>query len=223
MHIDWLKFRQWHPQAMGAHFCYTTFPSPVVMAGSLGRLVRKAGLRVTNTGFGRCISQAMLGYAEVTKKNSFLYKHEVPSRSDKSPHLIVLMSFTSSHPSREQRTEEGTPTPSCLGSDMGHITSVHSLLARTWHPSLSNHKENWERGTHGWIFRAEGCSKTWLLPSLPLPNVFLRAEIHTHTSRAIRKLSGDFPGGPLAKTLHAQGRRPGVWSLVRELDPTCHN
>ena len=53
---------------MGAHFSHTTFPSPVLMAGSLGRPVRKAGLRVTDTGFGRCISQAMLGYAEVTKK-----------------------------------------------------------------------------------------------------------------------------------------------------------
>ena len=32
----------------------------------------------------------------------------------------------------------------------------------------------------------------------------------------------DFPGGPVAKTvLPKQGTR--VWSLVRELDPTCHS
>ena len=34
--------------------------------------------------------------------------------------------------------------------------------------------------------------------------------------------AGDFPGDPVAKTaLLLQGAQ--VWSLVRELDPTCHN
>ena len=32
------------------------------------------------------------------------------------------------------------------------------------------------------------------------------------------------PHGPVAKTLHSQpGHVAQVWSLVRELDPTCHN
>ena len=34
---------------------------------------------------------------------------------------------------------------------------------------------------------------------------------------------GDFPGGPAAKTLRSQYRGPGVQSLVREVDPICHN
>ena len=33
----------------------------------------------------------------------------------------------------------------------------------------------------------------------------------------------DFPGGPVAKTLCSQWRGPWVWSLVREIDPTCCN
>ena len=37
------------------------------------------------------------------------------------------------------------------------------------------------------------------------------------------KIYGDFPGGPGAKTLCCQCRGPGVQSLVRELDPACHN
>ena len=35
--------------------------------------------------------------------------------------------------------------------------------------------------------------------------------------------AGDFPQGPVAKTLHSQCRGPRVQSVVRELDPTCHN
>ena len=35
--------------------------------------------------------------------------------------------------------------------------------------------------------------------------------------------SGDFSGGPVAKPLISQCRWPQVQSLVRELDPTCHN
>ena len=34
-------------------------------------------------------------------------------------------------------------------------------------------------------------------------------------------LTRDFHSGPVAKTLHSQCRGPRVWSLVRELDPTC--
>ena len=34
------------------------------------------------------------------------------------------------------------------------------------------------------------------------------------------KIKIDFPGGPVAKSLHSQRRGPG-WILVRELDPTC--
>ena len=38
------------------------------------------------------------------------------------------------------------------------------------------------------------------------------------------KLShGDFSGGPVAKIMHSQHRELKVWSLVRELDPTCCN
>ena len=33
----------------------------------------------------------------------------------------------------------------------------------------------------------------------------------------------DFLGGPVGKTLCSQSRGPGVRSLVRELDPACHN
>ena len=36
------------------------------------------------------------------------------------------------------------------------------------------------------------------------------------------KKAGNFPDGPVAKTLHSQCRGP-VGSLVRELDPTCCN
>ena len=31
------------------------------------------------------------------------------------------------------------------------------------------------------------------------------------------------PGGPVVKTPHSQCGGQGVQSLVRELDPTCHN
>ena len=33
----------------------------------------------------------------------------------------------------------------------------------------------------------------------------------------------DFPGRQVAKPLHSQCKGPGVWSLTRELDPTCCN
>ena len=39
----------------------------------------------------------------------------------------------------------------------------------------------------------------------------------------VNKPPRDFPGGPMAKTTHLQGRGPRVRSLVRKLDPTCHN
>ena len=35
-------------------------------------------------------------------------------------------------------------------------------------------------------------------------------------------ITKDFPGAPVAKTLCFQCRGPEIWSLVRELDPTCH-
>ena len=34
---------------------------------------------------------------------------------------------------------------------------------------------------------------------------------------------GNFPGGPVARTPHSQGKGPQVPSLVSELDPTCCN
>lgn len=37
----------------------------------------------------------------------------------------------------------------------------------------------------------------------------------------VRIEAWDFPGGPVAKTLCAQHRRPRVRPLVRELDPMC--
>ena len=41
------------------------------------------------------------------------------------------------------------------------------------------------------------------------------------TPSAMTRMSlGNFPGGPVAKTLCSQCT---VWSLVRELDPTCYN
>ena len=42
-------------------------------------------------------------------------------------------------------------------------------------------------------------------------------------TRVLIRQAGDFPGGPVAKTLKSQRRRPRVRSLVRELDPTCRN
>ena len=38
-----------------------------------------------------------------------------------------------------------------------------------------------------------------------------------------KPLNRDFPGGLAVKTLRSQCRGPGVRSLVRELDSTCHN
>ena len=38
-----------------------------------------------------------------------------------------------------------------------------------------------------------------------------------------KRPAGDFPGGPVAKTPCSQYRGPGVWSLVRKLDPICPN
>ena len=39
----------------------------------------------------------------------------------------------------------------------------------------------------------------------------------------VKPKTRDFPGGPVARTPRSQCRGPGVQSLVRELDPTCHS
>ena len=39
----------------------------------------------------------------------------------------------------------------------------------------------------------------------------------------VKKDTGDFSGGPVAKTPHSQHGEGLVRSLVRELDPLCHN
>ena len=39
----------------------------------------------------------------------------------------------------------------------------------------------------------------------------------------LKEWKRDFPGDPVAKTLCSQCRGPGVWSLVRELDPIYWN
>ena len=44
-----------------------------------------------------------------------------------------------------------------------------------------------------------------------------------YPSTASRGKDGDFPGGPVAKTLSSQLREVWVRSLVRELEPTCSN
>ena len=38
-----------------------------------------------------------------------------------------------------------------------------------------------------------------------------------------KKLSCDFPGGPVAKRLSTANAGAQVQSLAKELDPTCHN
>jgi len=44
----------------------------------------------------------------------------------------------------------------------------------------------------------------------------------TLLGQADKNVLGDFPDGPVVKTVLLR-QRPQVWSLVRELDPTCHN
>ena len=41
------------------------------------------------------------------------------------------------------------------------------------------------------------------------------------TRVVLKNRNRDFPGGPVAKTLHFQCRGAGVPSWVAELDPTC--
>ena len=38
-----------------------------------------------------------------------------------------------------------------------------------------------------------------------------------------KKKKSNLPAGPAANILWSQNRGHQVWSLVRELDPTCHN
>ena len=43
------------------------------------------------------------------------------------------------------------------------------------------------------------------------------------TLKKKKKLSCNFPGGPVAKRLSTANAGAQVQSLARELDPTCHN
>ena len=55
---------------------------------------------------------------------------------------------------------------------------------------------------------------SFTLFSLDLPFDILHVIYYTREG-------GDFPGSPMAKTPHSHCRGAQVWSLVRELDPTC--
>ena len=45
----------------------------------------------------------------------------------------------------------------------------------------------------------------------------------SYATKEKKKKIWDFPGGPVAKTLHFQCRKTQVQSLLRELDPTRCN
>jgi len=47
--------------------------------------------------------------------------------------------------------------------------------------------------------------------------------IYTYIKNEGGKNEGDFPGGPVAKSLCLQCRGGWFQSLIRELDPACHN
>ena len=60
---------------------------------------------------------------------------------------------------------------------------------------------------------------TWYYTSVLA--IFMNSFIAMHLTR-ITRTNRNFPGGPVAKTLCSQCKA-GVWSLVRELEPTSHN
>ena len=51
--------------------------------------------------------------------------------------------------------------------------------------------------------------------------VVLGSECRHYNLGCSKNQNRDFPGGPVAKTLHLRCRGPGVPSLVGELDPRC--
>ena len=84
--------------------------------------------------------------------------------------------------------------------------SIPSLCHGAWWPSgfvaFSVWMNEWE--TRGWA------EVVWIYR-------------RDHLSDSDKRQNRDFPGGPVAKTLCSQSTGTWVWSLVRELEPTCWN
>lgn len=82
-------------------------------------------------------------------KDSFLYSHDVPSWSDKPPHLIAPSSVTSKSPQQRNGKLKRHPRLKLTWPRCG--TLRFCSWSRSRHTSPINHRENWERRGSTWM------------------------------------------------------------------------
>ena len=97
------------------------------------------------------------------------------------------------------------------GDNQGWDGWMASLTRWIWvWASSGMHREAWHTAVHG-----VAKSRTWVSDWTELKSSLSLSQ------KGLKILR--LPGGPVAKTLHSQGKGPRFWLLVGELDPTCWN
>ena len=126
---------------------------------------------------------------------------------------------------RETVKDREAGMPQFLGSQRGRYDLATEQQQR-WTKPKSN--DSWGKN----VCNTEHVISNWIQQNWPFPQEEIQMA-NEHMKRCLSSLADkekqikairrDFPGSPVAKPPHSQCRGPGVQSLVKEKDPTCHN